>query len=167
MKKIKNKDLYIKEYTLKNYVNLVLDEKKLVLNHRNINKKWMIQQDEISLENHLTWIESLKNDDTKLNYLVYKDKVPFIAISYHDIKEKEAYWGYFLIDERYKSEVLKIEKMIIEFAFGELNLDKLLCINDSKNHVIKIHQFFGFKEIEKKVLNNQEYTVMLLEKKDK
>lgn len=167
MKKIQNRDINIKEYLLKNYVNLTVEEKKLVLKHRNLNKKWMLQQSEISLENHLSWCETLKSDNTKLNYLVYKDGVPFIAIAYHDIKDKEAYWGYFLIDENYKSEVLKIEKIIIDFAFDELNLDRLLCINDSTNHVIKIHQFFGFKEIEKRVLNNQEYTVMLLEKKGK
>lgn len=162
---IRNSDIQIKEYTLKNYINLSLDEKKLVLKYRNENRKWMLHQDEISLDKHLDWIESLKNDNTKLNYLIYKDNIPFIAIAYHDIKESEAYWGYFLIDENYKSEVLKIEKIIIDFAFDELKLDKLLCINDSKNHVIKIHQFFGFKEIEKKVLNKQEYTVMSLEKK--
>lgn len=166
MEKIKNNNIQIKEYILKNYVNLSLEEKELVLKHRNLNKKWMLQQDEISLKNHLSWIDTLKNDSTKLNYLVFKDNEPFMAIAYHDIKDKEAYWGYFLIDENYKSEVLKMEKIIIDFAFDELNLDKLLCINDSENHVIKIHQFFGFKEIEKRVINTQEYTVMLLKKKN-
>lgn len=157
-------DFTINEYFLKNYVNLTQDEKELVLTHRNLNKKWMLHQDEIMLSEHLSWIESLKNDNTKLNYLVFKDNNPFIAISYHDIKEEEAYWGYFLINNNYKSEVLKIEKMIIDFAFDNLKINRLICINDSENHVIKIHQFFGFKEIEKRFLNNKEYIVMALEK---
>ena len=152
------------EYTFKHYCSLNLDEKKLVLEHRNLNRQWMLQQDEISLENHLKWIESLKNDKTKVNYLVYKDNHPFMAIAYHDINNKEAYWGYFLIEQAYKSEVLKIEKIIIDFAFAELNLDRLLCINDSQNHVIKIHQFFGFKMIDTKMVNDKEYTVMELKK---
>lgn len=164
MKDIFNKDINIGEYYLKNYVNLTFDEKKLVLFHRNLNKKWMLQQDEITLENHLKWIEHLKNDNSKLNYLVYKNNEPFISISYHDIKDDEAYWGYFLINQDYKSEVLKIEKMIIDFAFNNLKLNRLLCINDSENHVVKIHKFFGFKEIEKKILNNKEYIVMALKK---
>ncbi len=167
MLNIRNKDIEVNEYYLKNYVNLSLSEKELVLLHRNINKKWMLQQDEISLENHLKWIENLKNDKTKLNYLVFKDNEPFIAISYHDIKNNEAFWGYFLINQSYKSEVLKIEKMIIDFAFQELKLDRLFCINDSKNHVIKIHEFFKFKEFERKIVNNQEYVVMVLEKEHK
>jgi|GEM_PF-3694065 len=161
------KHFNIDSYEFKHYTLLSLEEKKLVLEHRNKNKQWMLQQEEISLEDHLKWIENLDNDETKLNYLVYKDNTPFIAIAYHDIKNKEAFWGYFIIDEKYKSEVLKIEKIIIDFAFGQLNLDKLLCINDSKNHVIKIHQFFGFKKLREEIHNNQEYTVMVLEKEGK
>lgn len=167
MLNIRNKDVEISGYYLKNYVNLSLAEKELVLLHRNLNKKWMLHQDEISLENHLKWIENLKTDETKLNYLVFRDNIPFMAINYHDISSKEAFWGYFLINQSYKSEVLKVEKMIIDFAFKELKLGRLFCINDSKNHVIKIHEFFKFKEFERKVLNNQEYVVMVLKKEDK
>ena len=158
---------YIDDYKLKNYTVLDEDEKKLVLLHRNKNKKWMLTQDEISLENHLKWIEKLKDDKTKLYFLVFKDNKPFISISYHDIKDDEAYWGYFLIDESYKSEVLKIEKIIIDFAFENLKVERLLCINDVENHVIQIHKFFGFKELEKKMLGNNEYLVMQLNKGDR
>lgn len=167
MLNIRNKNIEIGEYYFKNYVNLSLAEKELVLLHRNLNKKWMLQQDEISLENHLKWIENLKDDRSKLNYLVFKDNIPFIAINYHDISINEAFWGYFLIDQLYKSEVLKVEKMIIDFAFQELKLDRLFCINDSKNHVIKIHEFFKFKEFGRKILNNKEYVVMVLKKEDR
>lgn len=167
MLNIKDMDFKIGLYYLKNYVNLSSDEKKLVLQHRNLNKKWMIQQDDISLENHLKWIENLRNDETRLNYLVFKDNVPFVAINYHDISSSQAYWGYFLIDQSYRSEVLKVEKMIIDFAFQKLKLDKLLCINNSKNHVIKIHEFFKFKEFDRKIINDEEYSVMVLEKESK
>jgi UDP-4-amino-4,6-dideoxy-N-acetyl-beta-L-altrosamine N-acetyltransferase len=155
------------DYTFRHYCTLSLDEKMLVLKHRNKNRQLMLHQEEILLQDHLNWIDSLENDTTKVNYLVFKNDVPFMAIAYHDIDNKEAYWGYFLIDNSYNSEVLKIEKIIIDFAFDELNLDRLLCINDSENHVIKIHQFFGFKIIETKRVNNKEYTVMELLKAGK
>ena len=54
----------------------------------------------------------------------------------------------------------RCHKEVIE----KLNLKRLLCINDINNHVIKIHKFFGFKELERKFINNQEYLVMCLEK---
>ena len=157
-------DIKIGEYYFKSYINLTPDESKLVLFHRNLNKKWMIHKDEVSLDEHLKWIESLKTNSSRLDYLVYKDDKPFIVVNYQDINEDEAYWGYILIDQAYKSEVLKIEKIIIDFAFEKLNLKRLLCINDINNHVIKIHKFFGFKELERKFINNQEYLVMCLEK---
>jgi len=158
---------YIDDYKFKNYTILDEDEKELVLKHRNKNKQWMLNQDKISLDSHLKWIDTLLSDKTKLYFLVFKDDKPFISISYHDIKEDEAYWGYFLIDESYKSEVLKIEKIIIDFAFDSLKLEKLFCINNKQNHVIQIHKFFGFKEIEEKTINDTEYIVMQLNKGDR
>lgn len=154
------------EYIFKNYLNLTQEEKKLVLEHRNKNRQWMLTQDIITLENHLKWIDSLNADTSKLYYLVYKDNIPFISVSYHDIDNESAFWGYFLINSSYKNEVLKIEKSIIEIAFNHLNLETLYCINDINNHVISIHKFFGFKEKEIKTINNKEYLVMELQKKD-
>ena len=59
-------DIKIGEYYFKSYINLTPDESKLVLFHRNLNKKWMIHKDEISLDEHLKWIESLKTNSSRL-----------------------------------------------------------------------------------------------------
>ena len=72
-------DIKTGEYYFKSYINLTPDESKLVLFHRNLNKKWMIHKDEISLDEHLKWIESLKTNSSRLDYLVYKDDKPFIV----------------------------------------------------------------------------------------
>jgi hypothetical protein len=99
-----------------------------------------------------------------LYYLVFKEGVPFMAIDYHDIDyvKKEAYWGYFLGNQKYKSEVLKIEKIIIDIAFNKLNIDKLLCINNIMNPVIGIHRFFRFQEDEIITINGQDFLKMFL-----
>lgn len=153
-------------YYFKNYIELTQEEKILVLTHRNRHRQWMIHDEEISLETHLIWIKSLEHDTTKVNFLVFKDDIPFIAIGYHDINphEKSAYWGYFLINDSFRNEVLRIEKMIIDFAFSQLPIHTLLCINDVNNHVIAIHKFFGFQEKEKRIINNKEYSVLALSK---
>lgn len=138
----------IDDYTFKNYSILSYDEKVIALEFRNKNKEWMLNNKEISLDDHLIWCENLKENIKQIYYLVFKDEVPFMSIDYHDIDydKKEAYWGYFLGLDGYNSEVLKIEKIIIEIAFNKLDLNKLLCINDINNHVVKIHKFFGFIE---------------------
>ena len=112
-------------YTFKNYTILNESEKRTALEFRNKNKSWMINREHINLDEHLKWIDSLKSNETVLYFLVFKDTVPFMSIDYHDIdfNLKEAYWGYFLGDDSYKGEVLKIEKLIIELAFDNLKLN--------------------------------------------
>lgn len=157
---------FLEGYRFKNYKLLDKDEQKLVLEYRNNNRKWMINSELIPMSDHLDWINSLKTNRRTLYYLVYKDDVPFMSIDYHDIDldRREAYWGYFLGDDSYKSEVLKVEKLIIEIGFTMLDMKKLLVVNDIDNHVIEIHRFFGFKEEKTIKLNGRKFLKMYLEK---
>lgn len=160
--------LEIDGYLFKNYIALNNEEQKIALDFRNKNRKWMINQNLISLEEHKKWISRLKDNKKVLYFLVFKNNESFMSIDFHDIdlEKSEAYWGYFLGNEKYQSEVLKIEKIIIYIAFELLKLDNLLCINDAKNKVINIHKFFSFKEISREVINNREFVKMKLTKKD-
>jgi RimJ/RimL family protein N-acetyltransferase len=155
---------YYGDYSFKNYINLSYEEKVISLDFRNKNKAWMINTKEIGLEEHLRWCDKLKDNNSQIYYLVFKENIPFMAIDYHDIDytRKEAYWGYFLGLDTYKSEVLKIEKIIIDIAFNKLGLKKLLCINDINNHVINIHKFFGFKEDGIIQINDRDFLKMSL-----
>lgn len=154
------------KYTLKNYSILTNEEKEIALDFRNKNKEWMINNTEITLEKHLKWCESLRDNKKQIYYLVFTNQIPFMSIDYHDIDldTKEAYWGYFLGNNDFKGEVLKIEKIIIDIAFGQLGLKKLICLNDINNHVIKIHKFFGFQEAEIVTINDRKFQKMYLEK---
>ena len=158
----------IGDYKFKNYTILDENELKLALKFRNENRKWMINDDIITLEEHIKWIDTLQTNNKTIYYLVYKDNIPFMSINYHDIDldMKEAYWGYFLGDKNFKSEVLKIEKIIIDIAFNKFGLIKLLCINDINNSVTNIHKFFGFKEDKIVKIKNRDFLKMYLEKED-
>jgi len=152
------------EYQFINYTVLDHKDRKIALDFRNQNREWMVNKDLIKLEDHENWIRSLNNDHSTLYYLVFKRGTPFMAIYYHDIDfdKKEAYWGYSLGNQKYNSEVLKIEKIIIDFAFNRFNFDKLLCINNIKNNVIEIHKFFGFQEDGIVTINGQDFFKMYL-----
>lgn len=155
---------YYGNYGFKNYIDLSYEEKVVSLEFRNKNRTWMINTKEINLEEHLAWCDKLETNTSQIYYLVFKDNIPFMAINYHDIdySKKEAYWGYFLGLDKYKSEVLKIEKIIIDIAFDKLKLNKLLCISDINNHVIGIHKFFGFKEDGIIKINDRNFLKMYL-----
>jgi UDP-4-amino-4,6-dideoxy-N-acetyl-beta-L-altrosamine N-acetyltransferase len=155
------------EYIFKNYTSLTKEEKLIALDFRNKNREWMINNDIITVDEHLKWIDSLKDSQTTIYFLVFKSHTPFMAVDFHDIDaiNKEAYWGYFLGNDNFRSEVLKIEKLIIQIAFSMLNLEKLFCINAIDNHVIKIHKFFGFKEDSEVIYQGRKFLKMYLEKK--
>jgi len=158
------KNIEIEDYVFVDYTMLSDTEQEIALSFRNQNKEWMINKKIIELEEHKNWIKSLNNNDSILYYLVFKKDLPFMAICYHDIDyvKKESYWGYFLGDKRFKAEVLKVEKIIIDIAFNRLSFNKLLCINNIKNPVIGIHKFFGFKEGEVISIDGQDFLKMSL-----
>ena len=65
----------MKDIKLINFIDLSLEEKIMVLgwrNHPEI-RKWMYNQDEIKLEEHLNFIDSLKLRKDKLYFLVKKE----------------------------------------------------------------------------------------------
>lgn len=153
-------------YLLKNYTLLSENEKKIALDFRNNNRKWMINNNLIDLKEHSKWIETLKTDQNTIYFLVFKDNIPFMSIDFHNINKvkKEAYWGYFLGKKKYRTHVLKIESVILKLAFEYLKLEKLFCVNDVNNHVIKIHKFFGFQEGRIISINERQYLEMFLGK---
>lgn len=156
--------IIIGDYLFKNYAVLDEFEQKVALEFRNKNKEWMVNQNIINIVDHTLWIKNLSNNKEVIYYLVFKNNIPFMSIDYHDISynKKEAYWGYFLGNQDYKSEVLKVEKIIIDIAFNKLNFEKLICINDINNHVINIHKFFGFKEDGIVNINGRDFLKMYL-----
>jgi len=163
------KSFTFEPYTFKNYTTLTTQERKIALEFRNKNSAWMVNTEQIDWQSHQKWIDDLNTDTSTLYYLVFKENIPFISIDFHDInwQKKEAYWGYFLGDNQFKSEVLKIEQYIIKIAFEKLHLEKLLCINDIENHVIGIHKFFGFEEDKVVTIKGRKFLQMYLKKGDK
>ena len=58
MIKFRNQDLNYGDFHFKNYVNLTLDEKSMVLEWRNDEsiRKWMYDKEVIELQNHLSFL---------------------------------------------------------------------------------------------------------------
>ena len=72
---------YSMEVDLINFVDLTLEEKKMVLawrNHESI-KKWMLDVGNITLKNHLKFISSLSMSKTK-EYMVVKKDANYIGV---------------------------------------------------------------------------------------
>jgi len=132
---------------VKNFVNLTLNEKKEVLkwrNHPEI-RKWMYNKEEIPLKNHLEFIESLKNDKSRLYF-----KVDNIGIINYKITNNIAEIGLHKNPEKKGVGKILMQKLI-DYGFNELNLKKLiLYVFENNETAINLYKNFGFIETDKK-----------------
>ncbi|MCT7444650.1 UDP-4-amino-4,6-dideoxy-N-acetyl-beta-L-altrosamine N-acetyltransferase [Aliarcobacter cryaerophilus] len=161
----------MKEIKLINFTDLSNDEKKIILEWRNNPniKKWMYTQDDINLENHLNFIDSLKNSKEKLYFLVKKEDENIGVIYFTNLTKKEVYFGL------YANPTIKIlgvgrilEKLSIDFAFNSLNVSKLkLEVFEDNIQVINLHRKYNFKKIGEKFVNNKKVICMDLNNKGK
>ncbi|MCT7486755.1 UDP-4-amino-4,6-dideoxy-N-acetyl-beta-L-altrosamine N-acetyltransferase [Aliarcobacter cryaerophilus] len=156
----------MKEIKLINFTDLSNDEKKIILEWRNNPniKKWMYTQDDINLENHLNFIDSLKNSKEKLYFLVKKEDENIGVIYFTNLTKKEVYFGL------YANPTIKIlgvgrilEKLSIDFAFNSLNARKLkLEVFEDNIQVINLHRKYNFKKSGEKFVNNKKVICMEL-----
>ena len=82
----------MKDIKLINFIDLSQDEKMMILEWRNkIDiQKWMHTQNDISLEEHLDFIDSLRVITDKLYFLVKKDNINIGVIYFTQIKSNES-----------------------------------------------------------------------------
>jgi len=129
---------------LKKFQNLSLEEKKEVLNWRNHPdiRKWMLNQEEISLENHLKFIDSL---DEKRIYLKIDD------LGIINFKVFKNYVELGLHKNPYKQKVgNKLLKAAIDYAFEELKAKKIILYVFKNNiKAINLYKKFGFIEVDR------------------
>ena len=77
---------------LLNFIDLKPEEKEMILKWRNYPeiRKWMYNQNEIKLEEHLNFIESLKSRKDKLYFLVKKEEEFIGVIDFTQLVEKKS-----------------------------------------------------------------------------
>lgn len=156
---------------LVNFVDLSLDEKKMVLewrNHPDV-RKWMFTQDKIELHDHLAFIESLKNRRDSLYFLVKKGNQDIGVIDFTDIDEKNrmTQFGIYTNPNLTKIGGLLMES-IIDYAFKVLKIDTLIAEVFEKNiSAIKLYDRYNFKHSGIKKMNHQDIVCMELKSENR
>lgn len=150
------------------FVDTTLSEKKMVLNWRNDEsiKKWMYNKQDISINNHLKYIETLENLNTKQYCIVRKDD-NYIGVVYFtniDFEIRTTDFGLYANPFEKVAGVGRIlEEVCIKYAFDILNLKTLklevFCDNEK---AINLYKKFKFKESGKKMIDNKEVICMEL-----
>lgn len=147
-----------------NFIDLTLSEKVIVLkmrNHPSI-KQVMHNTKNISLEEHLSFIESLKNNPTKKYFLVTENEKYLGVIDFINITNTEAELGIYTNPEL-KGYGKTLLQLICTYAFKSLNIDKLHAeVYTDNPKAIKLYKEFNFKEIKIEMIENKEILYMEL-----
>lgn len=148
-----------------NFTDLSFEEKKMVLvwrNHQDI-RKWMSNKNEITLKEHLKYIDSLSSKNDKIYFLVkelsnYLGVIDFTSI----IRNEDAEFGIYA-KPNLMGVGFTLMNTILDYAFNVLKLKKLIAnvyINNKK--AIKLYKKFHFIEIKKGRDSNGEFIRMEL-----
>jgi len=145
-----------------------LDKKllKMILSWRNdpFIKQWMFTTQNIKLEDHLRFVESLKKNSSKLYFLVQQNENYIGVIDFCDITPNSAIMGV------YKNpQISGIGKQLLDiiknYAFEILEINTLYSEVFEKNtQALKLYKSFGFKVFSSKIINNKK--VICLELKN-
>jgi len=157
----------MKNIKLISFTDISLSEIKMILNWRNNEniRKWMYTQDEISLQDHLSFIESLKIAKDKLYFLVKKNSENIGVVNFTNLNKNDIYFGLYANPTTKLLGVGRIlERISIDFAFNELKVKKLkLEVFEDNIQVRNLHKKYKFKETKEKFVNNKKVICMELE----
>lgn len=153
-----------------NFIDISSEEKKMVLswrNHQDI-RKWMSNKKEITLEEHLNYVNSLSNKKDRIYFLVKELNEYLGVIDFTNIVENE--FAEFGIYAKPASVGVgsKLMTAIINYAFNILKLKKLTAnvyVNNEK--AIKLYKKFNFKEIKLDTDSNGEFILMELKNENR
>ena len=155
---------------LMNFTELTLEQKEMVLIWRNSSeiRKWMYSQEEIELNDHLNFIESLKSRKDKLYFLVKKDKEYIGVIDFTEIIEEESLHMGIYTNPNIKGNGKILLNKIIEYSFDNLKVKKIYSeVFSQNNKAYELYEKYNFKDISKKTINDKEVICMELNYEDR
>lgn len=113
-------------------------------------RKWMYTDHIISVNEHLGWINRLKQDHKQIVFVVLNDQnhpLGIVSVNAFDRLHKRADWAYYLTGTARGGLGSALENAFIDFVFNILGIEKLNCeVIEGNSAVIKLHKKFLFKE---------------------
>lgn len=149
-----------------NFIELSLDQKKMILEWRNHPevRKWMYTNSEISLNNHLEFISSLVNNREKLYFLLQDEIESIGVIDFYNFTRNSCEFGFYSNPFTKAVGIGRImEEESIKYAFEVLGLEILKLEVFSDNiQVRNLHKKYKFQESGVKLVNDRKVICMEL-----
>lgn len=134
-------------------------------------RKYMLSQHIITKEEHLNWIESLKDRNDWKFWVVFIDEIPIgsIYLQSIDYKKLTSEWGFYIGEDDFKGKGLGkyILFKLLEFYFEEMKFEVLFTKVISNNiAALNIYRKFKFKMINDFLDNQRKVVLLKFTKKD-
>jgi UDP-2,4-diacetamido-2,4,6-trideoxy-beta-L-altropyranose hydrolase/UDP-4-amino-4,6-dideoxy-N-acetyl-beta-L-altrosamine N-acetyltransferase len=105
----------------------------------------------LTLEGQLAWLEKIKDDPSRRDWVVYIEETPIGYVNMTDIDRVNGRcgWGWFLAGQEHRSLQLAtfLEWNLYDYAFGHLGLHKLCSETFTENRfVVMLHRLCGSTE---------------------
>ena len=155
----------MKDIKLINFIDLSQEEKMMILEWRNkIDiQKWVHTQNDISLEEHLDFIDSLKTIKDKLYFLVKKDDIYIGVINFTQIKSNESLVMGIYANPNLKGYGKILLETIIYFSFEILKVEKIFSeVYFENERAFSLYKIYGFKDYSYKIVNDKRVICMEL-----
>ena len=155
----------MKDIKLINFIDLSQEEKMMILEWRNRLdiQKWMYTQNDISLEEHLDFIDSLKTIKDKLYFLVKKDNIYIGVIDFTQIRPNESLHMRIYTNPDLKDYDKILLETIIYFSFEILKVEKIFSeVYFENERAFSLYKIYGFKEYSYKIVNDKKLICMEL-----
>lgn len=128
-------------------------------NHSDI-RRWMLSDDEISLENHLRFVESLKNRADKRYFLVQREDDYIGVIDFTDITQTSAEIGIYA-NPKMRGVGKVLMNALVEYGFSTLGVEILIASvfvdNDRAKH---LYEKFDFTETARRFYKGRAMIIM-------
>lgn len=151
----------------KNYKLLSLEEHGEILNIRNSDRVHnnMKSKDIIEIQEHLNWIEKLKQDTENIYYAVFADGIisGAVYITEIDYKKGSCTWGLYFQNNINPFVSSFSAYLLIDRIFNTLNIKRLnLEVNKLNINAYKFDLNFGFQVYDEHKDNLDEYYLMFM-----
>lgn len=149
-----------------NFIDLTIEEKNMVLQWRNTPevRKWMYNQNEITLQEHLDFIDSLKLMDDKLYFLVKEENDYIGVVDFTQIKSNESLHMGIYANPNVRGKGKLLLEIIIDFSFNKLDVKKIYSEVFQKNvKAYELYERYKFNKIATRKVNNEEVLCLELD----
>lgn len=152
---------------LKNFTELTLEEHRMILSWRNSDKVRMnmYTSDMIVEENHLKFIDILKESIDKEYFLVYENSEAIGVVYFTNINRslKSTEFGLYTNPDK-KGCGKKLMNTIKEYVFNKLKMNLLIAeVFEFNKKAVKLYEESNFKVVNTKLVNENSVIEMNLE----